>query len=704
MRHMQSKKYILVLLLSLPLFAQEFEKEPTTFQLGSRTYINQGGNWFHYDGSEVSAQISPSTLIVRHGNGNPLSDAALSSNNLSKLFDLPAGYTVASVYSFANSFAIAESMYQNGFYVEFDSQATFQATPNDSYYAQQIPWLGQWNLQNIGMPAAWDLTRGSYEVTVAISDSGVDYNHEDLVANIWVNVLEIDGNGIDDDHNGMIDDRIGWDFWNETNDPSPTSRPHGTHVAGIIGARANNSDGVAGIAGGWAAAQGIKLMCLESSQNTASLIRSVVYAAQNGARVVNMSWGSSLSEPYVEEIIEHLADSYNMTMVCSAGNSEADPVIYPARYDETIAVTSTDINDDRGENAMGPELDVAAPTLVPTTDVMGVPGMDPDLLEDEWIDADGVFSLNYRPLFGGTSASAPHVAGTVALMKSLNPGLTTEAARTILHNTADKTGGFNYNWDPNNPGHSLELGYGRIRTDLATASASNASAIQVLSPFGGETVPFGESIFIWWERNNFGDPVRINLYNDHGFVRTIADGISGDSYTWINPGDLTESHRYRIKVVGNSEVFDYSRRQFWVEGYGEVPIPDANFKSALIANGVDRNGDGIIDEGEAALIVTLDVSGHQISDLSGLEYFINLASLDCSNNQLTTLETITSTPFARGCRNRFLDMRNNPWSPTVEVCHFWNINFGTILGLVEAWPPNMIDCGGISSTPDCPQD
>src|SRR5512137_2937187 len=125
-------------------------------------------------------------------------------------------------------------------FVEPNYLRQLQRTPNDTSY----PSL--WGLPRISAPAAWDVATNCGPVVVAVIDSGVDYDHPDLAANIWVNSDEIAGNGIDDDVNGKIDDTRGWDFVFEDNDPMDVDG-HGTHVAGTIGAVGDNALGVTGL-------------------------------------------------------------------------------------------------------------------------------------------------------------------------------------------------------------------------------------------------------------------------------------------------------------------------------------------------------------------------------------------------------------------------------------------------------------------------
>ncbi|RYG47475.1 MAG: hypothetical protein EOO01_14795, partial [Chitinophagaceae bacterium] len=169
------------------------------------------------------------------------------------------------------------------FYVEGDPR---DYTPNDTRYAEQYHHpLMKNNL-------AWDITKGSANVVVAVTDDGVETPHADLSANIWTNTGEIAGDGIDNDNNGYIDDVKGWDFDNNNNNPDPnvTSDNHGTHVAGIVAARMDNETGVSGVAGL------SKVMALQfygsgGSAWTAALVaESFAYAADNGAKILNTSY------------------------------------------------------------------------------------------------------------------------------------------------------------------------------------------------------------------------------------------------------------------------------------------------------------------------------------------------------------------------------------------------------------------------------
>lgn len=171
---------------------------------------------------------------------------------------------------------------------------------------------------DIDAPEAWDLTTGDSDVVVAVSDSGVAYDHPDLAPNIWRNVGEVAGNGLDDDRNGYVDDVRGWDAYDHDADPRDLHH-HGTHVAGTIAARGNDAAGVTGVA--WRT----RIMPLRSLGPTGSgpisgIVETFAYAAENGADVVNASLRSGFSQAVSNVIASHP----NVLFVASAGNDGRD--------------------------------------------------------------------------------------------------------------------------------------------------------------------------------------------------------------------------------------------------------------------------------------------------------------------------------------------------------------------------------------------
>ncbi len=297
-------------------------------------------------------------------------------------------------------------------------------TPNDPRYGEQ------YGLRNVGQSggtagadiraeSAWDVTTGSPSVVVAVIDTGCDYTHPDLAANIWSNPGEIAGNGVDDDGNGFIDDVRGWDFVNHDNDPMDDAG-HGTHVSGTIGAVSDNGLGVAGVA--WQ----VRLMPLKflgagGSGTTADAIAAIEYATLMHADIMSNSWGGGgFSQALLEAI--QAADAADILFVAAAGNNASNTdafTVYPAGYDvpNILSVAATDRNDQlAGFSNFG----------VATVD-LGAPGVD-------------VLSTMRGASYGllsGTSMATPHVSGVAALVRALAPGIDVPHLRQHLLDTVD---------------------------------------------------------------------------------------------------------------------------------------------------------------------------------------------------------------------------------------------------------------------------
>jgi len=302
--------------------------------------------------------------------------------------------------------------------------------PDDPYYAnyQSDPKYGGY-LLNMEMEAAWDLSLGDPSVVIAIIDTGLDFDHEDLAGSVWTNEDEVPDNGLDDDHNGYVDDVHGWDFVEEDNLPQDL-HGHGTHVAGVVAARTDNGLGIAGMAG-QATIMPLGIFQPQGIGTYADLIEAILYATDNGAQVINMSLGA-VSYSRGEEAAVNYAWEHGVVLVAAAGNNNNDAFHYPAAHANVIAVSAVDAQDRRASfSSYGDFVDLAAPGV---RVISCSPGS------------------NYG-LMSGTSMASPHVAGLAALIRSRNPTLTNAEVRQILESTADDLG--TAGWD-------RYYGYGRI--------------------------------------------------------------------------------------------------------------------------------------------------------------------------------------------------------------------------------------------------
>ena len=321
------------------------------------------------------------------------------------------------------------------------------AEPNYIWKKMQIPndprFGEQTNLRNVANPSsainadsAWDITTGSSNVAVGIVDEGIEINHTDLAANIWTNPGETAGNGIDDDANGFIDDIHGWDFLHDdssvydgpgTNPDGSPVDAHGTHVAGIIGAVGNNGIGIAGI--NWQ----VTLVPLKfigpTGGSTTNVLRAYDYALKlkqawessggtRGAnlRVLNNSYGGRANSQVAGDAIRTLSNA-GILFIAAAGNDARDNdrfPVYPANY-KIPNIVSVGSSDSTGllaafSNYGRRTVDTSAPgSLILST----IPG-------------------NLYARASGTSASAPHVTGTAALVMAAFPNISMKRLRAAV--------------------------------------------------------------------------------------------------------------------------------------------------------------------------------------------------------------------------------------------------------------------------------
>ncbi len=298
-----------------------------------------------------------------------------------------------------------------------------------------------WGLHNTGQsggladadidaPEAWDVTTGSRSVVIAVIDTGVDYTHRDLAANIWRNPGEIPGDGIDNDGNGFVDDVYGWDFANRDADPMDDNG-HGTHVAGTIGAVGGNGIGIVGV--NWQVSiMALKFLSGSGSGSTSGAIGAINYATRMkrdfGVNVVatNNSWGGGGFSAALRDAIA-AGGRENILFVAAAGNegtnNDATPH-YPSNYTDAavISVAASDRANRLASfsNVGATSVDLAAPGVSITSTLPG----------------------NRYGSYSGTSMAAPHVAGVVGLLAAANPTATAAEIRRAILGTTTPVGAF----------------------------------------------------------------------------------------------------------------------------------------------------------------------------------------------------------------------------------------------------------------------
>ena len=359
-----------------------------------------------------------------------------------------------------------EAFFDDSLYVKYYAQSNIEVKqeklqteklplqfnlPNDPYTDRQ------WYVKNngtftrfaskagadIGLLQAWELEDGDSLVTVAVLDGGCDIYNADLKGRIWKNAQEIPFNNIDDDLNGYVDDTIGWDFVNADNFPEDEAG-HGTNVAGIIGANANNNIAYAGID------KNCKLMICkitddEGNGKYRNWAAAIYYAVKNGARVINMSVGGLVSSKELETAI-NFAYENNVLVVAAMMNTNTSQPYFPAAYKNVLAVGATNPDDSRaapffwsktsGSN-YGQHISVVAPGNY-------IYGLSPT--------SDNIF-------WGGTSQAAPMVSGLAALLIAQDMSRTPDEIQHIITITADDKVG---TAEEDTDGWDQYYGYGRI--------------------------------------------------------------------------------------------------------------------------------------------------------------------------------------------------------------------------------------------------
>ncbi len=451
----------------------------------------------------------------------------------------------------------------------------FASNPN-IVYAEPIPinypcevpddpdYILQHFLPQIQAEEAWEIHKGengTVEIIIGIIDTGVDWHHNDLISNIWQNlgedadgdghVLEFNGiewvfdpgdeNGVDDDGNGFTDDFIGWDFYNDNNNPYPEpTEDHGTHCAGLAAATTNNGVGIASIS--W----NLKILPVEDP-TFIEAYNGIIYAAECGAHIISNSWGVYFYSIANQEAVEY-AQGLGSIMVAAAGNEEQYGNLYPASYPGVISVASVSKWDIKASYSnYGPNIDISAPG--------GVGG------------ASGLYSTvpnngyNWKM---GTSMASPVAAGVLGLVKSYHPEWTNDQVITQVLGTADDI-------DTLNPYFINQLGSGRInafraltesgvslqqelRIDFFCVTPKNQNNMGILDP--GDTI----SLDVRLRNFSYGindddatfeliceDPSIIMLENVH------TESIPADDFFY-----LTDAFQFKINDNATTQIVEFN--------------------------------------------------------------------------------------------------------------------------------------------------
>ena len=506
-----------------------------------------------------------------------------------------------SIISYLNSLPEIE-------YAEPDYIVTASAMAND-------PKNGYlYGLNQIKAPLAWDTETGSNEVLVGVIDTGIDINHEDLYGNIWTNPNETE-NGGDDDNNGYADDLHGWNFVNDNNNIFDDNG-HGTHVSGTIGAMGNNGIGISGVA--WnVKLVGLKVLNERGSGTTSNIIRAIRYAKDNNIHITNNSYGNSEFSQALYDVIEN-----NGLFVAAAGNdSRNNDVIasYPASFqlDNIISVASVD----EGENLS------YFSNFGSNTVHIAAPGSN-------------IYSTlpnNNYGSYSGTSMATPHVAGAAALVLSAHPEYTTAELKNALLYSVNKQ-----------PQFKSLVAYGGILNvstaigtinyiDAANISVSDSSITLMLNEISRLSAEIQPADItdprIIWESDN----PAVAVVNPRGKITPVSQGTCTITATSRSTPSVSDS--CIVAVSGTLSPISFT---------------DNNFKEGILRalsslEGTDPEGEDInyykqytlsspLYPKDVERITALSISGLGISNLSGIEYFKNLTTLKCGQNNLISLD------------------------------------------------------------------
>lgn len=368
------------------------------------------------------------------------------------------------------------------------------AVPNDPYYQTY-----QWNMKMVNAESAWGLSKGD-NVIVAVVDTGIDLGHPEFAGKLVP----------------------GYDFVRDDSEPDDEDG-HGTHVAGIVGANTDNNQGVAGM--GW----NVQIMPLKVFDNTgfatdSDVADAIRYAADNGARIINLSLGSPNDSQTIRDAIQY-ARNKGVLVIAASGNEykNGNPPIYPAAIPEVLAVAAVDDQQQHASySSTGSYVDVAAPGGDPTDQF--------DSTVTHWIWSTfprtmaGIPAIGYNGM-SGTSQAAPLVSGLAALIWSKNPSLTADQVASIIINTATDLG---------TPGKDDFFGYGLVNAATAVQQASVAPRLTATSRRLAKTLPSP-------------DPQPFNLA------------------TRFKPGEL---------LVGLRPGVTTASVETWFEAYGVTPVKE----------------------------------------------------------------------------------------------------------------------------------
>ncbi len=568
-------------------------------------------------------------------------------------------------------------------YAQPDYLVKAQLVPNDPFFSSSGSW-GQayddlWGLKKLQTATAWDTTQGQ-GVVVAVVDSGLDYLHPDMnpstgfpiAGNVWVNpgedlnsngMVDIsDLNSLDDDSNGFIDDVIGWNFVLNNLDPMD-GFGHGTHVSGTIAAVGNNGLGIIGVAP-QAKIMPVKGLSDAGSGTSDTLAAALVYAAHNGAAVINNSWGCSVTCPsnsIIEDAVR-TAHAAGVVLVFAAGNSNMDvSLVSPQNMTDPkpIIVAASDQLDQRWAfSNFGTQIDVAAPgggtsspppSVEPSRNILSLKST---VCNVSTCPASLVVGGTYLRQ-AGTSMAAPHVSGVAALLLAHRPSLTNDEVRQALIDSAD---------DIDAPGEDSFTGAGRVNAASALALFPTPVLGVSVNPttWAIGAIPPGTTV-----RMNETNDLTVN--NTGNVAETMTLRITNPGTAWApGLGAGTESFHLQGLFVGSTDAPGASDFQSDDTLFSGAPVGATATQFGMASGAPSFNPDagGLLTNNLLAYWKLDETSGSRVDSIG--------------TNSLTDTNTVTSTTGKKGSASQFtaanseyLSIPSNANLSTGDVSFTW---------------------------------
>jgi subtilisin family serine protease len=630
---MKTKITIFITIL-ISLGVNTFAQEP--FDVNGYLIFEKNGEYYNIVGNDT-LKIIPDLITLKYKEDATEQQINTFENTLkiNKLYHAPTGWVnygldaTSDVVDIVESIATMEFVYK----VLFNRFINFHSIPNENAWHDFI-----WDLQfqenlcidlepnppvtplvhdaipkNIShrlmeIDMAWEITTGSPDIVIGFIDSGTNVDHEDL------------GFGNDNYHNlweHPVTGDFGWNFVN-SNGNVFADNMHGTMVASVACAKTNNQVGTYGVAGGWAS-EGAKAMTLQISFGygiEGMIHQALIYAAQNGARIINMSFGTPVNEA-IEDAIVYVYEEHNCVLLAAVGNVNDMYISYPASHDYVIAVGATELNCIDDPSQLYSIVERRFGNNYGNTHLGSGYGEKLDIVALPYYYRCGHDNIDtYVQDYGMTSGATAYASGVAALVLSANPMLSNVEVAEILKNTADKIDIENGNYQN---GHSLFYGYGRINAYQAVLQALDTEGEPYIEITGTVT----------WDlpRRQAGDVVVMpgaeltltsTLYMQPDTRIIVRRGgklvIDGGSVTSVGTG-----LRWRgIEVWGNSSQPQQVTHQGWVRIINEGSVK--NSVMGIYTNRPDHAEEGRWEPGYTGGIVQ-GIDARFVNNKTALQFY-----------------------------------------------------------------------------------